>query len=231
MPLDLYISTKANPRGSLVISKDNATPSPVLESLVVGNTRETNIRFVDGNGDYEEWSGDETASLLVSIGRAGETLWYSTSWDTLENSSGWTGNISTAVQAIKELFESEGVNPLDLLLEVTVTDNESRHLTSAQIPIHVWNRVTDDDDLVDPPSPNNTFGSFSISNGVDAESVTGLALTAAPRFVIATIRKPSGGLNLFACVVAGSITTGGFDFTLSGVTDSANYKLDYYLIF
>ena len=73
-------------------------------------------------------------------------------------------------------------------------------------------------------------GTFAIGNGVDAGSVTGLGLSFTPTSVQLTVRKPSGGLTMFASSVDGTLDTDGFDFDLSGLTDSANYKLDYLLL-
>lgn len=73
-------------------------------------------------------------------------------------------------------------------------------------------------------------GTQAIASGADAVTVTGLALAAVPFQVLVSIRKPAGGLNLFATVRDGSITTDGFTVDLSGATDAATYKLDYLLI-
>lgn len=85
------------------------------------------------------------------------------------------------------------------------------------------------------PSPAEdplvTGGTFDISNAVDTETVTGLALVDVPSQILLTVRKPAdGSLFITAMVDTASITTDGFTFYLSGVTDSASYKLDYLLI-
>lgn len=73
-------------------------------------------------------------------------------------------------------------------------------------------------------------GTKAISSGVDSVAVTGLGLPSAPAQVLVTMRKATGGLNLFATVRDDSITTGGFTVDLSGVTDATTYKLDYLAI-
>jgi hypothetical protein len=84
-----------------------------------------------------------------------------------------------------------------------------------------------------------TCGTYAIANGAIAGAVTGLAIsyegTIPPGIfpvpkVLVRVRKPAGGLNIFASVVSHSESLDGFRFYLSGETDSANYKLDY-LIF
>lgn len=74
-------------------------------------------------------------------------------------------------------------------------------------------------------------GTFAIGNASNAGSVTGLSITNfTPTKAIATVRAPAGGLNIAATVVDATITTGGFQFTLDSLTDSANYKLDFILL-
>ena len=75
-------------------------------------------------------------------------------------------------------------------------------------------------------------GTFSIGNLADSGTVTGLNLASSviPRRIFPKVRKPAGGLNMFANIVDGTMTQDGFDFTLSGETDSADYKLDYLIV-
>ena len=73
-------------------------------------------------------------------------------------------------------------------------------------------------------------GTQAIASGVDSVTVSGLALAAVPGQVLVTVRKLTGGLNLFATVRGDSITTGGFTVDLSAATDAATYKLDYLAI-
>ncbi len=73
-------------------------------------------------------------------------------------------------------------------------------------------------------------GSHAIANAVDHESVTGLALGFTPsRVGSLSISRPSGGLNLRANDVSGTLTADGFDFELDGVTDATTYVLNYVL--
>ena len=73
-------------------------------------------------------------------------------------------------------------------------------------------------------------GTQALASGVDSATVSGLALSAAPAQVLVTVRKPTGGLNLFATVRDDSLTTGGFTVDLSAATDAATYKLDYLVV-
>ena len=73
-------------------------------------------------------------------------------------------------------------------------------------------------------------GTQAIASGVDSVTVSGLGLAAAPGQVLVTVRKLTGGLNLFATVRDDSITTGGFTVDLSAATDAATYKLDYLVV-
>jgi len=73
-------------------------------------------------------------------------------------------------------------------------------------------------------------GTQAIASGADSVTVSGLGLASVPAQVLVTMRKATGGLNLFATVRGDSITAGGFTADLSGVTDAATYKLDYLAI-
>ncbi len=73
-------------------------------------------------------------------------------------------------------------------------------------------------------------GTQAIASGADSVSVTGLALVSAPAQVLVTVRKLTGGLNLFATVRSDSITTDGFTADLSGLTDAATYQLDWLVV-
>lgn len=74
-------------------------------------------------------------------------------------------------------------------------------------------------------------GSFSITNGVNAGTVSGLGISDfVPTKTICTVRAQSGSLTMYASVIDTTITQDGFQFTLSSLTDSANYKLDFILL-
>jgi hypothetical protein len=73
-------------------------------------------------------------------------------------------------------------------------------------------------------------GTQAIASGVDSVTVSGLGLGSVPAQVLVTMRKLTGGLNLFATVRSDSITTGGFTVDLSALTDATTYKLDYLAI-
>jgi hypothetical protein len=70
-------------------------------------------------------------------------------------------------------------------------------------------------------------GTQAIASGADSVTVSGLGLASVPAQVLVTVRKATGGLNLFATVRGDSITAGGFTADLSGVTDATTYQLDY----
>jgi len=73
-------------------------------------------------------------------------------------------------------------------------------------------------------------GTQAIASGVDSVTLTGLGLPSTPAQVLVSVRKATGGLNLFAVVRDSTVTAGGFTVDLSGVTDAATYKLDYLVI-
>jgi len=73
-------------------------------------------------------------------------------------------------------------------------------------------------------------GTQAMAAGVDSVTVSGLALASAPAQVLVTMRKATGGLNLFATVRGDSVSTDGFTADLSGVTDGATHELDWLVI-
>ncbi len=73
-------------------------------------------------------------------------------------------------------------------------------------------------------------GTQTMGSGVNSVTVTGLGLPAVPAQVLVTVRKATGGLNLFATVRDDSISSGGFTVDLSTATDSETYKLDYLVV-
>jgi len=73
-------------------------------------------------------------------------------------------------------------------------------------------------------------GTQAIAASSDSVTVTGLGLPSVPAQVLVTVRKATGGLNLFATVRDDSITTAGFTVDLSAATDAATYKLDYLVV-
>jgi len=73
-------------------------------------------------------------------------------------------------------------------------------------------------------------GTQAIAAGADSVAVTGLGLASVPSQVLVTVRKVTGGANLFASVRGDSITAGGFTADLSAATDASTYTLDYLVI-
>jgi hypothetical protein len=221
-----------NPRGSRVISALNPTAIP-MPDFVLGNELQTTIFLADGEGGYDDNSGNPTYSVRTAIGIPGVSMdWVNTNWTTVTGPPrGWFGILATNTDAIADLFVSLDTNPLQCELEITIFDSHGRAVTQLETPIKIWNRITADSDLVVTPSPNNTDGEFAIPSDVDTVLVTGLGLSAVPRRVIVSVRKPALGLNIQGAVVSDTVTTDGFRVDLSGQTDTSTYKLDYYLIF
>jgi hypothetical protein len=92
-----------------------------------------------------------------------------------------------------------------------------------------WSWDTSSSSWVLPSSTSSFSGSLALSDGVDSGSVTGLGLSFTPSRVSLSISRPSGSLMIFACDDAGTLSSDGFDFALSGLTDSSSYVLNYTL--
>ena len=74
-------------------------------------------------------------------------------------------------------------------------------------------------------------GTVQLGDAAESGAATGCGLAFTPSTVLVNVRKPANGLNLFASVVTGTITTDGFSFTLSAATDAASgYSLDWLAI-
>src|SRR5260221_12837181 len=58
-------------------------------------------------------------------------------------------------------------------------------------------------------------GTLALASGADSVTVSGLGLPSVPAQVLGTVRKRTGGLNLFATVRNDSVTAGGFPAALS----------------
>lgn len=68
-------------------------------------------------------------------------------------------------------------------------------------------------------------GVVNLGNSVSSGTVTGLALPGTPVSFDLQVKQPSNGLVLVANTVAGTETSDGFGYSLSGQTDSASYKM------
>jgi len=65
----------------------------------------------------------------------------------------------------------------------------------------------------------------AIANGAAGGSVSFTELPNIPDVCQLTVECPATGVHITAAVVAGTRTTTGFDYTLSGLTTDANYLL------
>lgn len=73
-------------------------------------------------------------------------------------------------------------------------------------------------------------GSVDLGNAVNSGAVVGLALDFIPTKVYLTVEMPSGGVVLTPSPIRDSLSVNGFQFKLSGLTDSIFYRLHYLLI-
>lgn len=226
MALNIFISAVANPRGSIVISQSNPV-AVAFRDMVLEDVHAANIYLVDGAGTYDARSGAAGSSVVASIGVPGSTpVWVNSNWTLITN--GWAGQIAVNTLALAALFT--GTNPIELELEIKITDSSGNPISFANPLIKIWNRLNTGQ-LSTNPFVSAGDGEFAIADQSDMGTVTGLALSLLPRRVMVSVRKPMGGLNLFASVVAGTISLDGFQFNLSGAADLSTYKLDYILLY
>lgn len=198
--------------------------------MTYGDQSNTNIYVVDGLGAFDAVSGQSGANVTVSLGLAGITpIWINSTWTQITN--GWNGTIVANDTQFAALFTSLGTNPIDLELNVRITDNAGRPITYANPIISLYNSGVVGVVTVPPTIGPSRDGHYSIPSLADSGAVTGLGLPITPRRVYVTVHKPAGGYNIFANVVDGTLTTDGFQYNLSGQTDSPNYRLEYLILF
>jgi hypothetical protein len=218
-----------SPRNACVSSQLNPVPIK-FRDLAYQDNFAVNLYVVDGFGNFDPRSGDPNTTVKVALGLPGQTpIWLNTTWTPIAN--GWQGAIQTTNTAFGALFTSTGMNPIQVTLEVKLTNLQGAVSTVGQFTVNIFN-----DQIAGTPNPdvlmNSILGSFQLSQGVDTYTITGLGLVTAPlNLLLHPIRKPSSGLNIVAVPINGTLTQDGFSFTLSGQPDSNNYWLDYVITF
>lgn len=230
MPVNLYVSAAESPRNALVSSALNPIPIK-LRDLINKDTLPVYLFIVDGFGNYDPRSGSTDCTIAASIGLPGQApIWLRTAWTPITN--GWSGNLQTDAAGFDSLFTATGMNPIVPTLEIKAFNLQGVPSTLLQMPVNIYN------DQIGGTSPtpdvlvNAIRGSFNLTSGADSGTVTGLALSSTPVSVLLhPIRKPAGGFNLFAAPVSGTLTTDGFQFTLSAAPDLSTYWLDYVITF
>lgn len=202
--------------------------------MSLGDVIATNLFIVDGTGAIDNVSGQSGSSVIATLSQSGSAtiLWTNATWTRITSPvPGWAGQLAANTVAIQNLFTSLGTNPIDLELGIRVTDQLGNPIVYANPSIKCYYSPIVAGLVSTNPFNNIGDGLYSIPSGVDTGAVTGLALSLPPRRVLVSVRKPSGGFNISATVVDGTPTTDGFQFNLSGQTDSTGYKLDYVFLF
>jgi len=225
MSLALYISEALNQTNAFVFSPENPVPVS-FPDLVFGDSIPSQIVLVDGQGAVAGDSGAAGSTVVVSIGTLNASVWSNSNWTIASNPAGWTGTLNPNGDDLLALFDGRTEMYLVIQIRVTDTQGNSRTYTAAVKIVQNMNPSGASTGV-----PDNRDGEMAIANGSDSVTVSGLALSAAPRRVIINIQKPDGGSNIFGTVISDSITADGFSVDLSGATDTDGYKLEYQLIF
>ena len=157
---------------------------------------------------------------------ASTVLWDATSFTQVQTGSDWhydgALNLNTA-----ELFAALGTSQtLQAMLIIQITDASGAVQTFLS-PVTIYAPYYTSTEGTPVNATGMARGSLLLGAGVNSGTVTGLGLANAPSQVLVSMRKVTGGLNLFAIVRDDTITTDGFSFDLSSATDAATYKLDY----
>ena len=148
---------------------------------------------------------------------------------------GWLGQLNFNTGPLIDLFDNNGGTPLSQIspnLEIEIIDGSGNVVTYLSIPITIYHRVISGAALAAPPS-SAYIGTFTLPNGFNSGSVTGLGLSVAPRLVcVLGVARNTGSLLLnWSPNLSIAYTTDGFHYNLSGNTDAADYILQYMLVF
>jgi hypothetical protein len=128
---------------------------------------------------------------------------------------------------------------LSVLVDVENQDAGNTARLTFQFSVHIKQQVYDNESDPTPaapayPAPGAILvkigGSEALTAEQDYVEVGGLGCATVPQVIIATVRKPAGGANLFATIVHSSITVDGFRADLSGSPPDAGYYLDFFIM-
>lgn len=205
--------TNIFPGAAIALSKDNASlasPSLLATHIVVTGAIARGIVSIVSIGSVtlSDWTLATGSSALTT---------------------GATYYVGVGGKLVKTSGQPVGIATSPTTLSVTIQNQQSASQTQQSIAALTSQVNALAAQLASIKIPNIYAGSFAIGNGVNSGSVTGLSTSFTPTKAICTIRAPSGSIVMFAEAVDATISTAGFDFVTSAVTDSANYVLDYIL--
>jgi hypothetical protein len=136
-----------------------------------------------------------------------------------------TGTLTLSSAALLQMLCRFLSNTFSLQILSVDASNNQQTLFQGQIKIGASVSTA----ITGVPMPSNS-GVVAIASGASSVTVTGLGRATAPTAILVSLMKPFGGLDMSVDVDSSTITTGGFTAYLSGVTDSANYKLVYSIV-
>lgn len=144
-----------------------------------------------------------------------------------------TANLTTALAAV------DPGESLEFCVDIENQDATNAARLTYQFPVLIYQQVYDGETVPTPeepqyPSPGAIMvkigSSVALTAAQDYVEISGLGCATVPNIIVCTVRKPSGGANIWATVVHSSITADGFRADLSGSPPAAGYYLDYIII-
>jgi len=253
---DLYVNVDAPGGADCILDANGARRSasnPV--SWILKDVFEVRLHFrrVDATIDAETTIVEQPASwAIVLAGKDPDAV------GTLENPTGlvfsatqfvrvdtdddvyYAATLSLDTAELEAFLDSTAIGSYKTVridIENQDATNAARltYQFTARIQQQVYDNETDPVPAVpEYPSPGAILvkisGSAALTAGQDYVVVSGLGCTSTPTTIIVTVRKPSGGANLWASVVASSITTAGFRADLSANPPASGYFLDFFVI-
>lgn len=139
----------------------------------------------------------------------------------------WTGTLSFTSSALIQLF-TLGQPYIYETLEFTFSGSQTFKFSCR---LKIYASIAAVSGTGTGINPSILSGTFAIGNGVATGTITGLNLPSVPRGVEATVMTPAGGNVISVAIDFSTISTDGFTFNLSGLTDKVGYQLFYTLTF
>lgn len=135
---NIYANTNADPGSAAVRSEVYPVPV-VIPTVVRGNKITYNVYLVDGEGNFDDISGDSGYTLKIGIGPAGGTA-YATVTFTTQITNGWQGTLDLTGADITDALAGEA--SVESIWELQITkDATSESRTYIQQPVTILNKV------------------------------------------------------------------------------------------
>ena len=147
--MDLFLYTGATDlTAAAVASASDVSTAATLPDLVFGDSEELNIYFLSAASSYESWTiaGGYTVTVGLGLGTTDSTEDYVTTSSFTDIANGFSGRLALTGEGLADAIDAQlGANPRlrggRFVLQVAVTDSQSRRETYAVLPVFVRTSV------------------------------------------------------------------------------------------